>query len=235
MYEGLIQKLIDRNVGVSNGTLIPTGGITYCTVESGSFSNTHDGYESTYCCFQTGQTCLSEWYWDTPVNVTSFNILSIFYVLDSCISKIWGRVNSSWVQIWDDEWQPQHAYWDSINVSCDNCTGIRISQTHNIQPSDPCIMEVSIGYETMEGEATIVSITKPDSFTPGVQFYIRPLITNVGGGDTLFVTLTNIDTGAVLDEQEIYVSSGRNWTPYMYVTLTQTTDFHGLLEVGHIE
>lgn len=87
-----------------------------------------------------------------------------------------------------------------------------------------------------EGEATIVSISKPETFTPNVEFRIRPTFTNVGdAGDTLFLKLTNRDTGAVLGEQEIYVSAGRNWVPSIYITLTQKTDFHWLMEAGHVE
>ena len=89
--------------------------------------------------------------------------------------------------------------------------------------------------EVVAGNATIISIAKPDVFTPNVEFRIIPTLRNDGTSDTLFVKLINVDTGVVLDEQEIVVSAGRNWTPYLDVTLTQTTDFHGNIEVGHTE
>ncbi|GAH82749.1 unnamed protein product, partial [marine sediment metagenome] len=87
-------------------TLSPTGGKTYCTVEVGKFSNTYlDDNIATGACFKKNQTCLSEWYWDTPVNVTKFSIYSLYYYPDSRINGIWGRVDGSWVKVWDGEWK----------------------------------------------------------------------------------------------------------------------------------
>jgi len=223
-------------------TLIPTGGLTYCTVETGSFPKTYDGYTATYCCFKRNQTCLSEWYWNTPVNVTSFKILSLYYYPNSRINGIWGRVNGSWVKVWDGTWKPAHNVWDSKSIDCDNCTGIRISQTHVQQPSRPCIVDVKVDYTTAppppppppeEGKATIISITKPDTFTPGESFTVKHSTKNNGGDDTLFARLINTDTGAILKESTHYTASGVTWGEYWTITLTQTTDFHGRVEAGH--
>lgn len=238
MYERLIQKLINRNVGAIAGTLTPTGGTTYCTVEYGGFVKTYNGSTMDGADFKIDQTCLSEWYWTNPVNVTKFSMFSKYYYPSSRINGIWGRVNGSWVKIWDGDWRPAHLTWDSKAISCNNCTGIRISQTHSMQNWRAGIMEVTVEYTVPpppEGDATIVSIEKPSTFTPGVQFRIRPTFRNDGGDDTLFATLTNTGTGAVLYDNEVFVLSGKNWVPSMYVTLTQKTDFHGRIRAGHIE
>lgn len=329
MYERLIQKLINRNVGAIAGTLRPTGGTTYCTVETGLFSYTYDGSTTTGACFKKNQNCLSEWYWTDPVNVTKFNIRSHYYYPNSIIRAIWGRVNGSWVQVWGyADWKPKHAAWDSKTISCNNCTGIRISQKHAVQPSRPCITEVTVDYETVEkptavihqpsdgatvtspvyfrgegkptetflqlmwydgnklihydrdasasafyydlspgvhnisfivlsdtrgwseyarititviaaeGKADIVSIYKPDKFTPGVEFHIKPKVKNVGETDTLFMGLTDTDTGKVLKDPDIYTfytAKGTIWEQDWVVTLVQKTDFHGKIQVGHKE
>lgn len=220
-------------------TLRPNGGTTYCTIEVGKFSNTYDGNIATGACFRKDQTCLSEWYWDTPVKVTKFSIYSLYYYPDSRINAIWGRVNGSWVLVWGwGEWKPARDTWASKNISCDNCTGIRISQTHHPQPSRPCITEVRVDYEAIpEGEATIVSITKPPNFTPGVQFDIRPKMRNDGGEDIFFVRLTDRDTGATLKltTRSTTLLPGGTWTSPMYITLDQTTDFYGRIQFGHLE
>lgn len=218
-------------------TLTPTGGTTYCPIYTGSFSYTYDGNTSTLCCFSPMGSCLSEWYWDTPVNVTKLNLYTLNFYLNSDIYQIWGRVNESWVELWSGTWVPSNG-WSSKAISCNNCTGIRIGQHLGSQQAAACINEVTVDYELPpEGYATIVSIATPSTFTPGVQFRIRPTIRNDGAGDTLFVELTNTDTGAVFkpDPPEVYVSSGRNWVPSIWVTLTQTTDFHWLMEAGHVE
>ena len=86
-----------------------------------------------------------------------------------------------------------------------------------------------------EGKATIVSITKPSTFTPGVSFHIKPKMRNDGGDDKLYVKLIDKDTGSVLkDYTSPTILSGNIWEHDMIVTLTQTTDFHGKIEAGHI-
>jgi len=241
VYERLIQKLINRNVGAVAGTLRPTGGTTYCTVETGLFSYTYDGSTSTGACFKKNQNCLSEWYWTDPVNVTKFNIRSHYYYPNSSIVVIWCRMNGLWIERWRGTWKPKHAAWDSKAIFCNNCTGIRISQRHAVQPSRPCITEVTVDYEIPpppEGKASIVSIYKPDKFMPGVEFHIKPKVRNDGGSDTLFMGLTNTDTGEVLKHPDTYTfhtASGGIWEQDWVVKLVQTTNFHGKINVGHVE
>jgi hypothetical protein len=89
-----------------------------------------------------------------------------------------------------------------------------------------------------EGEADIVAVDAPSTFTPGVAFYIYAEILNVGNiADYLFAKLTNVNTGAVLYEDTSDTPIGLNtkWIQAMSVTLTQTTDFHGLIDAGHLE
>jgi len=88
-----------------------------------------------------------------------------------------------------------------------------------------------------EGKATIMYITKPDTFTPGVPFNINIQLRNDGGDDKLVVVIKNTDTGDVLvDYTSIsIVPSGLGWSKAFSITLTQTTDFHGLIEAGHVE
>lgn len=219
-------------------TLRPTGGTTYCTIEVGKFSNTYDDNIATGACFKTNMSCLSEWYWDTPVNVTKFNIYSLYYYPNSSIYLIWGRVNGSWVTLWTGEWKPARDTWASKAISCDNCDGILIGQLHVSQPSRPCITEVRVDYEEIpEGKATIVQIIKPDTFVPNEGFYIRPRMRNDGGEDIFFVRLTDTDTGRILKETTratTLVADGI-WTSPMPITLTQTTDFHGHIQFGHLD
>jgi len=89
-----------------------------------------------------------------------------------------------------------------------------------------------------EGKATIVDMYKPSSFTPNVSFHIKPKVRNDGASDTLFMGLTNTDTGKVLKDPNLYqfyTPSGNRWEQDWIVTLVQTTDFHGKVEVGHVK
>ncbi|GAJ06381.1 unnamed protein product, partial [marine sediment metagenome] len=111
-----------------------------------------------------------------------------------------------------------------------------IGQRHNPQPSRPCILEVSVGYDIIpEGKATIVSITKPSNFTPGVPFYIKPKIRNDGGDDKLYLRIIDKDTNTELKHGYITLAAGKEYMPTWKLTLIQTTDFHGKLEAGHVE
>jgi len=218
--------------------LIPTGGLTYCTVEVGSFSHTYDDSVSTKACFKMNQSCLSEWYWNNPVNVTKFRILSQFYYPYSRINKIWGRVGGSWVEVWSGTWKPSVGVVSSKTISCNNCTGIRISQTHVTQPLRTCIIDVRVEYEEVvaEGKAVITSIEAPSEFTLGVGFNINVTIRNDGGDDDFFDTITNKDTGAVISRGSTHIISGTSSTlRHINIVLTQTTTFHGRVEAGHIE
>jgi len=89
-----------------------------------------------------------------------------------------------------------------------------------------------------EGKALIISVAIPSSFTPGKSFRISPKVKNDGESDTLFMGLTNTDTGEVLKDPNIYTfhtASGGIWTQDWDITLTQTTDFHGRIDVGHVK
>lgn len=88
-----------------------------------------------------------------------------------------------------------------------------------------------------EGEAVIVEIGVPSSFTPGVQFEISIMVRNDGYDDHLFIKLTNTDTGDVLIDytNPMITTTGQLWVYYYNALLTQITDFHGLVEVGHVE
>lgn len=87
----------------------------------------------------------------------------------------------------------------------------------------------------MEGEADITHVEAPSEFTPNVQFLIDVFVKNVGETDELFVRILNTDTGEILDEYAQSVPSGHNWLHKAYITLTQTTVFHGRVEAGHEE
>ncbi|GAH89212.1 unnamed protein product, partial [marine sediment metagenome] len=78
----------------------------------------------------------------------------------------------------------------------------------------------------------------PSSFTPNVSFHIKPKVRNDGGPDTLFMGLTNADTGKVLKHPATYthyIASGARWEQDWIVTLDQTTDLHARIEFGHLE
>ena len=86
-----------------------------------------------------------------------------------------------------------------------------------------------------EGKATIISISKPSTFTSGVSFHIKSNVRNDGGDDNLYVKLIDKDTGSVLkDYTSPTISSGNIWEHDMIVTITKETDFHGTIEAGHI-
>jgi len=86
-----------------------------------------------------------------------------------------------------------------------------------------------------EGSATIISIYKSSTFTPGESFQVKPKVRNDGDDDTLFVRLINTDTGSTLKESTHYTSSGATWEQSWTVIITQETDFHGRVEAGHEE
>ncbi|GAH03565.1 unnamed protein product, partial [marine sediment metagenome] len=59
---------------------------------------------------------------------------------------------------------------------------------------------------------------------------------NDGGKDIFFVRLTDRDTGSILKEttRTTLEEPGGLWTSPMYLTRTQTTDFHARIEFGHL-
>jgi len=89
-----------------------------------------------------------------------------------------------------------------------------------------------------EGEADIVAVEAPDVFEPDVQFVMRVTVKNTGSfADNLFVKLTNVDTGEVLQDMATTtpIEPGNTIEQMIFVTLSQVTDFHGLVEGGHLE
>ena len=224
-------------------TLTPTSGTTWCPISRGRFSSTYDGNTSSACEFKIysyNQTCLSEWCWNTPVNVTHMNIHSANYHSNySYIIRIYGRVNGSWVNLLGNvKIHMTNKGWYKITVSCDNCTGIRIVTVHLSGAPKPAIGEVSFDYVTApppEGKAVITSVEVPDSFTPNEPFNVVVHIRNDGGTDWLFVRLINSDTGSVIKENRGYLtgSGTGTWRWSVSVTLPQTTSFNGKVEAGH--
>lgn len=86
-----------------------------------------------------------------------------------------------------------------------------------------------------EGKAVIVMVYKPPNFIPNKAFGMSVRAENEGGSDLMFARITNIDTGEIIVERVIFVLGGNGWDCPCFVTLTQTTDFHGRVEVGHVE
>jgi len=89
-----------------------------------------------------------------------------------------------------------------------------------------------------EGEADIVDVEAPDVFEPDVQFVMCVTVENTGSfADNLFVKLTNVDTGEVLQDMATTtpIEPGNTIEQMIFVTLSQVTDFHGLVEGGHLE
>lgn len=87
-----------------------------------------------------------------------------------------------------------------------------------------------------EGEAKIAAVNFPDQFIPGVRFDIIVAITNVGTyPDTLFIRLTNTDTGDVLGYDTLTLIPGGTLPSTFRITLVQEDDFNCLIEAGHVE
>jgi len=87
---------------------------------------------------------------------------------------------------------------------------------------------------TGEGDAEIISVSVPDRFTPGVEFTVEIQVKNNGFGDDIFARLTNTDTDDILEERYVEIGGNGTRTFTFPITLSQTTDFHGLVEVGHM-
>ena len=88
------------------------------------------------------------------------------------------------------------------------------------------------------GMADIVNVDAPDEFVPDVQSTMHVTLENIGSfADNLFVKLTNVDTGVVLKDlmSPEPIPPGNANRQEMLVTLSQVTDFHGLIEAGHVE
>jgi len=85
-----------------------------------------------------------------------------------------------------------------------------------------------------EGIAEIISVSAPDTFSSGVTFDVDVVAKNTGYYDVIFVRIIDVDTGNVLDYRALNVSRNATRTFPLEITLTQTTDFHGRVEAGHI-
>jgi len=223
--------------------LTPSSGMTYCTITSGKFSDTYDNNINTGCGFKTGQTCLSEWHWSNPVTVNAINFHTKNYDKDNYIAAIWGLVGSSWVLLWNGELHLLNNAWygHGTITPCANCTGIRISQYHKTGAATPVINEIGISYEPPppppppeEGKAAIVGIVTPSEFMPGDTVNITTKIINQGVTDSLFIRLKNKDTGTSLADKTVTVLENKTYEWTTSIKITQTTDFHGLAEAGHV-
>ena len=88
------------------------------------------------------------------------------------------------------------------------------------------------------GMADIVNVDAPDVFVPDVQSTMHVTLKNIGSfAERLYVKLTNVDTGEVLKDFTSFdpVLPGNLYTQEMFILLSQITDFHGLIEAGHVE
>jgi len=88
-----------------------------------------------------------------------------------------------------------------------------------------------------EGKGAIVAIEAPTEFTPGDAIHIKIYVMNSGATDDIFVRFMNKDTGYLIRQATATVNAGANFNPYpidVAIQLTQTTDFHGVVEVGHV-
>jgi len=89
---------------------------------------------------------------------------------------------------------------------------------------------------TPEGYAVIVSKDVPSEFMPGVAFGILVLVREVNFvSDTLFADIYNRDTGDLLRTLQLPVAGGGTMPFPLLIMLDQTTDFHGRIDVGHLE
>lgn len=88
---------------------------------------------------------------------------------------------------------------------------------------------------TGEGKAIILEVIAPSNFTPDVAFDISVEIYNEGWSDYMFISIKDRYTGELVAEKEVWVAKGNGWLWIAPVTLTQTTDFYGRVEVGHVE
>ena len=88
--------------------------------------------------------------------------------------------------------------------------------------------------DTGEGIAEIISVIPPGTFTPDVEFAVDIKVRNNGYHDDIFARLTNVDTGVVLEERSVDIGGNGYRTFTFMITLTQTTNFHGLVEAGHL-
>jgi len=83
------------------------------------------------------------------------------------------------------------------------------------------------------GKADFVSVSYPNRFTPNVPFTIVVNLKNNGGEDWIFARLINRDTGVTVKDERKFLAAGGTATWNWSITLSQGTDFHAGLEIGH--
>lgn len=86
-----------------------------------------------------------------------------------------------------------------------------------------------------EGEATFINVAAPSEFTPNVPFNISVTVKNVGGTDDIFSRIYNQDNNQLLSEKVENIVAGGQHVFVHTITLSQTTVFHGLIQIGHEE
>jgi hypothetical protein len=125
-------------------------------------------------------------------------------------------------------------WWD-IGMSYGSGTGyikIFVDDVHLGRTSNYTMSGVDYGI------ADIVVVEYPSVFVPDVAFDVVVSLTNIGDfDDNLFIKITNVDTGELLDEVYYFVPAGTSiLVPHVFtLTLSQTTEFNGLIEGGHGE
>lgn len=89
--------------------------------------------------------------------------------------------------------------------------------------------------EIVEGEAAFIWVTAPSEFTPNVPFDIEVTVKNVGGTDDIFSRIWNQDTNQILSEKVKTIVGGGQHVFVHTITLSQTTYFHCIIQIGHEE
>ena len=200
MYERLIQKLINRNVGA-----------TLCTA---SFRETS---------VAVGSIIHADFTWtDAEPYDNVYAIMAIYNPSGTAVVM----------------------YYEQMNANGSKT----LAYVTDVAGEWSCLIQVYTGITwifctdtvivTDEGEANILSVSKPATFMPNVPFHIKPKVRNDGASDTLFLGLYDTDTGETLKHPSSYThytGAGTIWEQDWIVTLSQTTDFHGRVDAGHVE
>lgn len=243
MFEQLIERRTPKSIGEYE-TLTPTSGFTGCPIISGSYPYTYDGSTTSECGFNpTPYSCLHAWEWKTPVNLIAIQIFTNNYHLKNVhfVNMIQAKVNGSWVKWWEGYTNLNNGAWHTINMNPNNCTGIMLVVEHNKSTYIPRIREIRILYEAAppppppEGEAAFIGVTAPSEFTPNIPFNIKVTVKNTGGTDSIFSRIRNQDTSEILKEHSVTLDGGKQYVFTHTITLSQTTYFHCLIEIGHEE
>ena len=162
--------------------------------------------------------CYGDWY------VSCSNFTLKFYLGDTYIGCYQDRLTKG------ETWFVPFEYTIPVGTSPGSWL-ITAKETHS------STLKITSVIVEESGKATITSISKPATFTPGVTFKITTRARNDGGSDNLFIQLVNKDTDAIIKKYTSpgLIPPGGEHAYTMVITLTQTTDFHGRIEAGHIE